>query len=71
MLSYMGLYINSNLVSIKIQRQLTTPTRSLSRSFERLSSGLRIKSIESTSTRLTFPIPPPIHKNKSIDTELD
>jgi flagellin len=40
----MGLYVNTNVASINAQRRLTSTARSLSRSFQRLSSGLRINS---------------------------
>lgn len=55
----MGLYVNTNVGSINSQRQLSTSTNALSRSFERLSTGLRINSARddaaglSITTRLT------------------
>ena len=55
----MGLYVNTNVGSINAQRQLNTSTNALSRSFERLSTGLRINSARddaaglSITTRLT------------------
>jgi len=55
----MGLFINTNQSALNAQRQLSTSTSSLSRSFERLSSGLRINSAKddaaglSISTRFT------------------
>jgi flagellin len=58
----MGLYINSNIGSLNAQRKLTSTTTSLTRSFERLSSGLRINSARddaaglSISTRFTAQI---------------
>ena len=38
----MGLFINTNIGSLNAQRKLSSTSNSLSRSFERLSSGLRI-----------------------------
>ena len=38
----MGLFINTNQSALNAQRQLNSTTNSLGRSFERLSSGLRI-----------------------------
>ena len=58
----MGLFVNSNVSSLNSQRQLNQSTLSLSRSFERLSSGLRINGARddaaglSISTRLTSQI---------------
>jgi len=55
----MGLLINTNQSALNAQRQLNASTSSLSRSFERLSSGLRINSAKddaaglSISTRFT------------------
>ncbi len=40
----MGLFVNTNLASINAQRQLLGSNNSISRSFQRLSSGLRINS---------------------------
>jgi flagellin len=50
----MGLYINSNLSSLNAQRQLTSTSNSLSRSFERLSSGLRINSAKDDAAGLSI-----------------
>jgi len=50
----MGLFINTNLKSINAMRQLDTSTRALSRSFERLSSGLRINSARDDSAGLSI-----------------
>jgi flagellin len=58
----MGLFINTNQSALNAQRQLSSTTSSLSRSFERLSSGLRINSAKddaaglSISTRFTSQI---------------
>ena len=58
----MGLYINTNQSALNAQRQLSSSTSSLGRSFERLSSGLRINSAKddaaglSISTRFTSQI---------------
>jgi flagellin len=58
----MGLFINTNLSSLNAQRQLTATSNQLGRSFERLSSGLRINSARddaaglSISTRFTAQI---------------
>ena len=55
----MGLFINTNQSALTAQRKLTSATSSLSTSFERLSSGLRINSAKddaaglSISTRFT------------------
>ena len=50
----MGLYINSNVASINAQRQLSGSTSSLGRSFERLSSGLRINSARDDAAGLAI-----------------
>ncbi len=58
----MGLYVNTNHASLNSQRQLNSSTHALSRSFERLSTGLRINGAKddaaglSISTRLTSQI---------------
>jgi flagellin len=58
----MGLFINTNASALKAQRQLNQTTGALSRSFERLSSGLRINGAKddaaglSISTRFTSQI---------------
>ena len=55
----MGLFVNTNVSALNSQRQLNTSTLSLGRSFERLSSGLRINGARddaaglSISTRIT------------------
>ena len=55
----MGLYVNTNVGSLNSQRQLNQSSLALGRSFERLSSGLRINGARddaaglSISTRLT------------------
>ena len=50
----MGLYINTNLSSLNAQRQLTSTSSSLSRSFERLSSGLRINGARDDAAGLSI-----------------
>ena len=50
----MGLYINTNLSSLNAQRQLTSTSNSLGRSFERLSSGLRINSAKDDAAGLSI-----------------
>jgi flagellin len=50
----MGLYINTNLSSLNAQRQLTSTSSSLSRSFERLSSGLRINGAKDDAAGLSI-----------------
>jgi flagellin len=50
----MGLYINTNVASLNAQRNLTSSSASLSRSFERLSSGLRINSARDDSAGLAI-----------------
>jgi flagellin len=50
----MGLYINTNLSSLNAQRQLTSTTNRLSRSFGRLSSGLRINSAKDDAAGLSI-----------------
>ncbi|MFN3201827.1 MAG: flagellin [Bradymonadia bacterium] len=58
----MGLYVNTNVASLNGQRRLLKSTNGLNRSFERLSSGLRINSAKddaagmSISTRMTAQI---------------
>ena len=58
----MGLFINTNQSALNAQRQLSSSTSALGRSFERLSSGLRINSAKddaaclSISTRFTSQI---------------
>ena len=58
----MGLYVNTNVASLNGQRRLMKSTNGLNRSFERLSSGLRINSAKddaaglSISTRMTAQI---------------
>ena len=55
----MGLFINTNMAAINAQRNLLTTTNKVSRSFQRLSSGLRINSAKddaagmAISTRMT------------------
>ena len=50
----MGLFINTNLSSLNAQRQLTSTSNSLSRSFERLSSGLRINGARDDAAGLSI-----------------
>jgi len=50
----MGLFINTNLSSINAQRKLTSTSSSLSRSFERLSSGLRINGAKDDAAGLSI-----------------
>jgi len=50
----MGLFINTNLSSLNAQRQLTSTSNSLSRSFERLSSGLRINGAKDDAAGLSI-----------------
>ncbi len=58
----MALYINTNIASINANRHLTTSTKSLARTFERLASGLRVNGAKddaaglSISTRMTAQI---------------
>ena len=58
----MGLYVNTNATAINAQRQLSSSSLSLGRSFERLSTGLRINGAKddaaglSISTRMTSQI---------------
>nr|AFK73935.1 flagellin protein FliC3 [Candidatus Magnetococcus massalia]CRH07694.1 Flagellin [Candidatus Magnetococcus massalia] len=58
----MALYINTNVASLNAQRQLYNSTLSISKSYERLSSGLRINSAAddaaglAISTRMTAQI---------------
>ena len=50
----MGLNINTNLSSLNAQRQLTSTSNSLGRSFERLSSGLRINGAKDDAAGLSI-----------------
>ena len=50
----MGLYINTNLSSLNAQRQLSSTSNSLGRSFERLSSGLRINGARDDAAGLSI-----------------
>jgi flagellin len=50
----MGLFINTNLSSLNAQRQLTSTSNSLGRSFERLSSGLRINGARDDAAGLSI-----------------
>jgi flagellin len=50
----MGLFINTNIGSLNAQRTLTSTSNSLSRSFERLSSGLRINGAKDDAAGLSI-----------------
>jgi len=50
----MGLFINTNLSALNAQRQLTATSNQLGRSFERLSSGLRINSAKDDAAGLSI-----------------
>jgi len=50
----MGLFINTNASSINARRKLTSSTNALGRSFERLSSGLRINSARDDAAGLAI-----------------
>ena len=50
----MGLYINTNVASLNAQRNLTGSSGALGRSFERLSSGLRINSARDDAAGLAI-----------------
>jgi len=50
----MGLMINTNTASLNAQRRLTSGSSSLSRSFERLSSGLRINGAKDDAAGLSI-----------------
>lgn len=50
----MGLYINTNTASLNAQRSLSKSTNSIGRSFQRLSSGLRINSAKDDAAGLAI-----------------
>jgi len=50
----MGLYINTNQSALNAQRKLTTTSNALGRSFERLSSGLRINGARDDAAGLSI-----------------
>ena len=50
----MGLFINTNQSALNAQRQLNSTTNSLGRSFERLSSGLRINGAKDDAAGLSI-----------------
>lgn len=50
----MGLFVNSNVASLNAQRSLNSATGSLGRSFQRLSSGLRINSAKDDAAGLAI-----------------
>jgi flagellin len=50
----MGLFINTNQSALNAQRRLTSTSTSLSRSFERLSSGLRINGAKDDAAGLSI-----------------
>jgi flagellin len=50
----MALYINTNIGALNAQRQLTSTSQALGRSFERLSSGLRINGAKDDAAGLSI-----------------
>ncbi len=50
----MGLYVNTNISSLNAQRNLLHSTTKLGRSFQRLSSGLRINSARDDAAGLAI-----------------
>jgi flagellin len=48
----MGLYVNTNVASLNAQRNLNSASRTLTKSFQRLSSGLRINSAKDDAAGL-------------------
>ena len=50
----MGLFVNTNSAALNAQRQLNSTSNSLSRSFERLSSGLRINGAKDDAAGLSI-----------------
>jgi flagellin len=50
----MGLYINTNIGALNAQRQMTSTSKALGRSFERLSSGLRINGAKDDAAGLSI-----------------
>ena len=50
----MGLFINTNQSALNAQRKLTSTSNSLSTSFERLSSGLRINGAKDDAAGLSI-----------------
>ena len=50
----MGLFINTNIGALNAQRQLTSTSQSLTRSFERLSSGLRVNGAKDDAAGLSI-----------------
>ena len=50
----MGLFVNTNSAALNAQRNLNNNTRTLSRSFQRLSSGLRINSAKDDAAGLAI-----------------
>ena len=50
----MGLYVNTNSSALNAQRQLNSTSNALSRSFERLSSGLRINGAKDDAAGLSI-----------------
>jgi flagellin len=50
----MGLYINTNIGALNAQRQMNATSRNLSRSFERLSSGLRVNGAKDDAAGLSI-----------------
>ena len=50
----MGLFINTNIGALNAQRKLTSTSQSLTRSFERLSSGLRVNGAKDDAAGLSI-----------------
>ncbi len=50
----MGLYINTNIGALNAQRQMNSTSKALGRSFERLSSGLRINGAKDDAAGLSI-----------------
>ena len=50
----MGLYINTNIGALNAQRQMSSTSKALGRSFERLSSGLRINGAKDDAAGLSI-----------------
>ena len=50
----MGLFINTNIGALNAQRQMSSTSKTLSRSFERLSSGLRINGAKDDAAGLSI-----------------
>jgi flagellin len=50
----MGLFVNTNTAALNSQRHMNKSTRSLERSFQRLSSGMRINSAKDDAAGLAI-----------------